>query len=90
MSSKNVLTSKYLHKKVKIGLYFLTASLKHCQICNRCFVTCGIKCLLFYKSRHNFRSRDANGLKLIAVWVVQVSHCMFSKTDAKCKIMHEL
>ena len=86
MSTDSVVAWKYLHAVVKGKLDPEVAAVKCGQLSHSRWLTCGMRCLLLYMSKHDLGPEDAEVLKLLATWVTQVYLPMFYEI----KVNHEI
>ena len=86
MSTDSVVAWKYLHAVVKGKLDPKVAALMCGQLAHSRWLTCGMRCLLLYMSKHDLGPEETEVLKLLATWVTQVYHPMFYEI----KMNHEI
>ena len=88
MSTDSVVAWKYLHAIVKGKLDPEVAALKCGQLSHSRWLTCGMRCLLLYMSKHDLGPEDTEVLKLLATWVTQVYLPMFYEIKVKHEIKY--
>lgn len=83
MSTDSVVAWKILHSIVKGKLHPKVAALKCGKLAHSRWLTCGMRCMLLYMSKHDLGPDDTEVLKLIATWVTQVYLPMFFEIKVK-------
>ena len=90
MSTDSMVARKYLQAVVKGKINSEIVDLDCGKLCHSRWLTCGMRCLLLYMSKHNLGSKDTNILEMLATWVTQVYLPMFYeiKVTMKSSIAH--
>ena len=88
MSTDSMVAWKYLQAVVKGKLNSEVVDLKCGKLCRSGWLTCGMRCLLLYMSKHNRGSKDTKILKMLASYVIQVYLPMFYEIKVKHEIKY--
>src|SRR6218665_4006049 len=88
MSTDRIVAWKYLHAILKGKLDPEVAALKCGPLSHSRWLTCGMRCLLLYMSKHDLGPEDMEVLKLLATWVTQVYLPMFYEIKVKHDIKY--
>ena len=90
MSTDSVVAWKYLQTDVKSKIDSEVVDFEYGKLSHSRWQMCGMRCLLFYMSKHNLGSEDTKILKMLATWVAQVYLPMFYEIKVKHEIKYGL
>ena len=88
MSTDSIVAWRYLHAILKGKLDPEVTALKCGPLSHSRWLTCGMRCLLLYMSKHDLGPEDMEVLKLLATWVTQVYLPMFYEIKVKHDIKY--
>lgn len=88
MSTDSVVAWKFLHAVVKGKLDPEVAALTCGKLSHSRWLTCGMRCMLLYMSKHDLGPDDTKVLRLLATWVAQVYLPMFFEIKVKHNIKY--
>ena len=88
MSTDSLVAWKYLNAILKGKLDPEVAALKCGRLSHSRWLTCGMRCLLLYMSKHDLKPDNAEILRLLATWVTQVYFPMFFEIKVKHDIKY--